>query len=74
MNEVLFRFLIVWLVLHIILYFVELYRYKHSSYNLRAFWKNGMLDFTYFIEMLDTFACIFCIVGIITRWVLQPIL
>ena len=54
MVYVLFRLAIVWIVLHIILLFVEWYRYKHGNWSWYGFKNNGMLDVTYVILYIDT--------------------
>ena len=46
MEDVLFRFLIVLALLHIILLFVEWYRYKHGNWSWYGFKNDGMLVIT----------------------------
>ena len=53
MENVLFRFIVVWIILHIILFFVEMYRYKHSTWSWHGFKNDGMLDITYGILFID---------------------
>ena len=74
MGEILFRFSIVWFMLHIILFFVERYRYKHSSWSWYGFKKDGMLDITYIILSLDTMGSALGIIMLIGYWIFQPII
>lgn len=73
MEYVLFRFAIVWVVLHIILFFVEMYRYKHSDWSWYGFKNNGMLDITYFVLSIDIFGVSAAIMIGIVYWIFQPI-
>ena len=73
MEYVLFRFAIVWIVLHIILFFVEMYRYKHSNWSWYGFKNNGMLDITYFVLSIDIFGVSAAIMIGIVYWIFQPI-
>ena len=68
----LFRFLVVWIVLHIVLYFVERYRFKHSNFSWFGFKREGMLDITYIVLTLDSLAIGFGIVGRLIYWIVQP--
>lgn len=68
MEIVLFRFIIVWLVLHIILFFIEFYRYKHDDWN----WY--MLDFTRLILAIDITVIIFTTIMGLGYWILHPII
>ena len=70
MNEVILRFVFVYTLVHIILFFVELYRYKHSTWSWHDFKKYGMLDITYFVGILDKTLGFLIIVG----WILQPLI
>lgn len=72
MEGALFRFVIVWIVLHIILFFVERYRYKHSNWSWYGFKNEGMLIITYTVITLDKLCVIFAIVGGLIYWILQP--
>ncbi len=74
MEYVLFRFAIVWVVLHIILFFVEMYRYKHSDWSWNGFKNNGMLDITYFILTIDILSVGAAIIIGIVYWIFQPVL
>ena len=74
MENVLFRFIVVWIILHIILFFVEMYRYKHSTWSWHGFKNDGMLDITYGILFIDKAGvCIAIIMGL-GYWILQPII
>ena len=53
MGSVIFRFSIVWIMLHIILFFVERYRYNHSNWSWYGFKRDGMLEITYIIWAID---------------------
>lgn len=74
MGEVFFRFSIVWIVLHIILFFTERYRYKHSSWSWHGFKRNGMLEITYLILFVDIAGFSVGIVMSIIYWIFQPIM
>lgn len=74
MEYVLFRFAIIWVVLHIILFFVEMYRYKHSNWSWYGFKKDGMLDITYIILAIDEISVIIAIIMGVGYWILQPVI
>ena len=74
MGSVIFRFIVVWFMLHIILFFVERYRYKHSSMSWYGFKNDGMLDITYIILCVDTMGSSIGIVMLIGYWIIQPII
>lgn len=74
MEYVLFRFAIVWVVLHIILFFVEMYRYKHSDWSWHGFKENGILDITCFILTIDILSVGAAIIIGIVYWIFQPVL
>lgn len=69
----LFRFAIVWIALHIILFFVEMYRYKHSHWSWYGFKDDGMLAITYLILSIDVAGVIAAIVMGLGYWILEPI-
>lgn len=74
MKIVLLRFLTFWIVLHIILYFIEKYRYEHSDLSWCGFKDNEMLGITRLIlgiDMLGGLATIF--MGLI-YWIFQPMI
>lgn len=72
MNTVLIRLIIVFVVLHIILFFVEWYRYSHSNWSWYGFKNDGMLTITYLVLVIDTFLVAFGIIGAVGYWILQP--
>jgi hypothetical protein len=72
MEEVLFRFFIVWLMLHIILFFIERYRYKHSNWSWYGFKNDGMLEITHFILFIDMIGISSAIVMGLGYWILEP--
>lgn len=74
METTLLRFLVVWIVLHIVLYFVERYRFKHSDFSWRGFKREGMLDITYIVWILDQLVIGFAIIGGLIYWIVQPTL
>ena len=74
MKIVIFRFAIVWIVLHILLFFIEWWRYKNSSFNLEWFLKNEMTALAYIILSIDILSIIFFVLGHIVCWILQPII
>ena len=72
MGEVLFRFSIVWFMLHLILFFVEMYRYKHSNWSWYGFKHDGMLGITYVILAIDTMGVSIAIIMGLGYWIFQP--
>ena len=72
--NVLFRLAIVWVLLHIILFFVEMYRYKHSNWSWYGFKNNGMLDITYIILYIDVLGVSIAIMSGLGYWIFQPII
>lgn len=74
MEEALFRFSIVWFLLHIILFFIERYRYKHSNWSWYGFKHNGMLDITYAIIFIDKVGACIGTIMLIGYWIFQPII
>lgn len=74
MKIILLRFLVVWIVLHIILYFVEKYRYKHSNWSWYGFKHDGMLNITHFVLSIDMIGGIIIVLGGLIYWILQPII
>lgn len=72
MEERILRFIFVWVILHIILFFIERYRYKHSSWSLYGFKNNGMLDITYIILFVDKIGACIGTILLIGYWIIQP--
>ena len=71
---ILFRFFIVWIILHIILFLVERYRYKHSNWSWYGFKNDGMLDITYIVIAFDEICGTIAIFGGLVYWILQPMI
>ena len=74
MESVIFRFCIVWLMLHIILFFIERYRYKHSSWSWYGFKNDGMFDITYLVLTIDIVGSILGILSLVGYFILNPII
>lgn len=74
MESVIIRFSIVWLVLHIILFFIEWYRYKKSNLSWRYFNNFKMFEITKFTLFLDGTCFIISIAGLIIYWIFQPVI
>ena len=74
MVYVLFRLAIVWIVLHIILLFVEWYRYEHGNWSWYGFKNNGMLEITYVILSIDALGVSIAIMSGLGYWIFQPII
>ena len=74
MKIILFRFIVVWTILHIILFFVERYRYKHSNWSWYGFKNNGMLNITYCILFIDKVGVSIAMIMGLGYWILQPII
>lgn len=74
MESVIFRFIFVWFMLHIILFFVEMYRYKHSHWSWYGFKNEGMLAITYIILAIDTVGISIAIIVGLGYWIFQPII
>lgn len=72
MNAVLIRLIIVYVVLHVILFFVEWYRYSHSHWSWYGFKNDGMRTITYLVLVIDTFLVAGGIIGAVAYWILQP--
>ena len=74
MDAVLLRAVFVWILLHIILFFVEWYRYKHSNLSWFGFKNNGMFFLTQFVWVIDAFMLVVGIIVCVMYWVFLPIL
>lgn len=72
MIGILIRFITVYVLLHIILFFVERYRFKHGAWSWYGFKRDGMLDITYIILALDEVGCGLAITGGLIYWIFQP--
>lgn len=73
MGETLFRFTIVWTLLHVILFFIEWYRYKHSSWSWHGFKNYGTLNITYCVLSVDIIIVTVAIIAVLGYWILEPI-
>ena len=74
MGIVLFRLIVVWIIIHIILLAVETYRYEHSNLSWYGFKNDGMLDITYGILSIDIIIIGTATIMGLGYWVLQPII
>ena len=74
MKIVLLRFVVVWLVTHVILFFVERYRYKRSDWSWHNFKNNGMLNITCTVLTIDRIGGCLVILVSLLYWILQPII
>ena len=74
MKIVLFRLIVVWIIIHIILLLVETYRYERSNLSWYCFKNDGMLDITYGILFIDIIIISTATIMGIGYWVLQPII
>ena len=74
MEIVLFRFIIVWIALHILLFFVEWWKYKNGPFSLEWFLESEMFIFTYLILFIDIILIAFFVGKHLIFWILQPII
>ena len=74
MGTVIIRFIFVYILLHIVLFFVEWYRYKHSHWSWYGFKHNGMLEITYFVLSLDTIGSSVGVLALIGYWIFSPVI
>ena len=70
MSDVLYRIIAVWILLNIILFFVEIWRYKHSNWSWYGFKTEGMLDITCIVWALDKLGGMFAILSGLVYWIL----
>ena len=68
MNTTLGRLIFVYVLLHIICFFVEWYRFTHSNWSWKGFKDNGMLDISYILMISDILGSI----AFVVYWILQP--
>lgn len=59
-----------YIALHIILFFVEWYRFTHSNWSWYGFKNDGMLGITYVLVLLDGTIAVVAL----AMWCLRPIL
>jgi hypothetical protein len=64
-----YRLIGLYIVLHIILFFVEWYKYKHSTLSWWGFKRHGMYFLSYFLLAID----ILIVVSLIVLWALWPL-
>jgi len=64
-----YRLIGLYFALHIILFIVELYKYKHSIYSWNEFKNEGMYGFTYLLIFFD----MLMIFVLILAWALWPL-
>lgn len=74
MKIVLLKLLVIWIALHIILYFVEKYRYKHSNLSWYGFKEDGMLAITHLVLGIDIIIGMTIILIGLVYWILQPMI
>ena len=65
-----YRIIGLYILLHIVLFFVELYRYKHSTMSWYRYKNNGALEITYVLLGIDLFAIL---IGIMI-WAMEPLI
>jgi len=63
-----YRIIGLYIALHIILFIVEWYKYKHSTFSWWGFKEYGMYAFTYLLIFFD----ILLVIGIIFIWAIWP--
>ena len=63
---------IVYVLLHVILFFVERYRYTHGHWSWYGFKENGMLGITYAVWFIDMLLITIGGVSVVGYWILQP--
>lgn len=65
-----YRIIELYIALHIILFFVEWYKYKHSSNSWWGFKNHGMYPLTCILIALDTLI----VISVIIMWAISPLL
>lgn len=65
-----YRIIGLYVALHVILFLIEWYKYKHSPLNWYGFKKHGMYDISYFLVFLDIILVMCAIIG----WAVWPII
>ena len=65
-----YRVIGLYIVLHIVLFFMEWYKYKHSNWSWLGFKRNGMYELTYCLIFIDM---VFITLAIIV-WALWPVI
>lgn len=64
-----YRVIGIYIALHVILFFVERYKYKHSNLSWRRFEEDSMYGLTYMLIYID----IILVIGAIILWALWPL-
>ena len=64
-----YRIIGLYIALHIILFLVERYKYKHSNLSWVGFKEYGMYSFTYLLIYLD----MLLVIGAIILWAIWPL-
>lgn len=65
-----YRIIFLYVMLHVISFIVEVYRYKHSHWNFRYFIYDGMTTMTYLLLTFDLFA----VIVMIHVWAFTPLI
>ena len=74
MKIVIFRFILFWGLIHIVLFFAEWYRYKHGNWSWSNFRRHGMLDITCIVFAVDIITVAIGFVGGIIHWIFSPVM
>ena len=64
-----YRIIGLYIALHVILFLVERYKYKHSHLSWWGFKEHGMYGFTYLLVFFD----MLLIIGAIILWAIWPL-
>ena len=64
-----YRIIGIYIALHIILFFIEGYKYKNSTFSWHGFKENGMYAITYLLIFFDKLL----IIGAILIWAIWPL-
>ena len=64
-----YRVIGLYIALHIILFIVEWYKYKHSTFSWYGFKEDGMYAITYLLIFFD----MLLIIGTILTWAIWPL-
>lgn len=64
-----YRLIGLYIILHIILFCMECYKYKHSTFSWYGFKENGMYAISYFLIFID----VIVICGAILIWAIWPL-
>lgn len=64
-----YRIIFLYILLHVISFIVEVYRYKHSNWNLKFFIKDEMMTMTYILLIIDALVA----TVIVIVWAVKPL-